>query len=354
MSVSNHSSSPGAVASPFSRSAASLKSTPSTFPGLAFAAAIGAVAYGLGVYLPVLGAPVVSILLGIAIRNLVGVPAGFLPGVSMAGKKVLQGGIILLGGGLSLVQIWKAGSDSFVVMIVTLVVGILGAMLAGKLLGVSWRLASLVSVGTGICGASAIAAVAPIVEADDNEVAYSLSTIFLFNIAAVFLFPIVGRALGLSTESYGLWAGTSVNDTSSVLATAYAYMDASVPVATVVKLARATMIVPVALLFAAWVGMRNRAESNKTVSISTIVPWFVIGFLAMAVVNSLGLFPAPVDKWLTVGGKISITIALAGVGLGVDLKEFAKTGFRPLFLGFLAWILVAVTGLATQWVSGIL
>lgn len=348
MSVSNQTTSAGTAAS---RSAAS-KSAPPALPGLVCAALIGAVAYGLGIYMPLLGAPVIAILLGIAIRNLTGIPASFLPGVAMAGKKVLQAGIILLGGGLSLVQIWQAGSDSFVVMVVTLVVGILGAILAGQMLGVSWRLASLVSVGTGICGASAIAAVAPIVEAEDNEVAYSLSTIFFFNIAAVFIFPAVGRWLGLSTDSFGLWAGTSVNDTSSVLATAYAYMDAAVPVATVVKLGRATMIVPVALLFAAWVSMRNRASSDRKPSISKIVPWFVIGFLVMAVVNSVGLFPAPADKWLTIGGKVCITIALAGVGLGVDLRQFARTGFRPLFLGLFAWVLVAVTGLVTQWATG--
>ena len=212
-------------------------------------------------------------------------------------------------------------------------------------------------VGTSICGGSAIAATAPVIDADDREVAYSISTIFLFNILAVFLFPAMGRAFGMTDQGFGMWAGTAINDTSSVVAAGYAFSDAAGDFATIVKLTRTLMIIPITLVLAFWRTTRVKraggAEENSF-SLKRIFPWFVIGFLVAAVLNSTGIFPTALMGALNWLGKFGIMVAMAGIGLNTNVKSLFKNGLRPISLGLCCWIAVAAVSLVVQRLLGLL
>lgn len=314
------------------------------FSGAWLCLGLAGVAWLLGLWMPLVGGPVFAILLGILIGNLFTIPGITRPGIAFCSKRVLQYSIILLGGGMSLVEVYQVGSRSLAVMLATLFVALTISYLIGRALKVDSKLTSLVGVGTGICGGSAIAAIAPIIEADDDEIAFSISTVFLFNIVAVIVFPLLGHLMHLSQDGFGIWAGTAINDTSSVVAAAFSYGQNAGQVATITKLARTTMIIPIALAFAFAVG-RRRDRSNY--DIRHVIPWFVFGFLAMAILNSAGLLGpwAPVFSNL---GKFLIAVALAGVGLGANLRKLVKTGPRPILLGLLVWIGVAGASLMVQ------
>jgi len=319
----------------------------SIWPGLAICLALALAAFGLGTWQPLVGGAVFALVLGIAVNNLWQPPATVRPGVQLASKKILQAAIVALGGSLSLGQVLASGRHSLAVMLVTLVLALAAAFLYGRLLGVSRNLTRLVGVGTAICGGSAIAAVAPIIEADDDEIAFSISTVFLFNLVAVLIFPLIGHALGLSDHGFGIWAGTAINDTSSVVAAGYAYSPVAGDLATITKLARTTMIVPISLVFAllAAGGAKGRAAGYDW---KRVMPWFILGFLAMALVNSSGLLGPWFAHGAGAAGRFLILVALAGVGLGTDLRKLAATGPRPVLLGLLVWGTVAVSSLALQ------
>lgn len=326
-------------------------------PGALLALAVAAVAWFAGEGVPVIGAPVFAILTGVALAAWRAPSARLKPGLKWTSKAVLQSAIVLMGFGLSFAQVWRTGADSFVVMIGTLLVALLAAFLLGPRLGISRNLTALIGAGTAICGASAIAAVAPVVEAEEGELAYAISTIFLYNLAAVLLFPALGHLMGLSMHAFGLWAGTAINDTSSVVAAAYAYGQEAGDYATVVKLTRALMIVPVTLLFA---GLQRRhaavPAASKAASpwarITKVVPTFIIGFVAASLLVSTGLVPALLTTWLPKLAKFLIVVALAAVGLSADLKGLRKTGPKPLLLGALLWLLVSTLSLLLQRLTG--
>ncbi|HAZ63840.1 MAG TPA: putative sulfate exporter family transporter [Armatimonadetes bacterium] len=318
---------------------------PRRAPGLLLCLVIGGAAWLLGRAWPVVGAAVFALVIGIAANNLFRLPASLRPGAQFAAKKVLQYAIIALGGSLSLAQVAEAGRQSLAVMLCTLALGLTAALVLGRLLRVQRNLTALVGVGTAICGGSAIAAVAPILDADDGEVAFSISTVFLFNLAAVLIFPAAGHALGLSQHGFGIWAGTGINDTSSVVAASAAYGAEALQVATVTKLARTLMIVPVAFAILLLVARSREASGGH---LRKVMPWFIFGFLALALVNSSGLLGPSFPHWAGLAGKFLIAVALAGVGLGTDLRRLAATGARPILLGLLVWAAVALGSLALQ------
>jgi uncharacterized integral membrane protein (TIGR00698 family) len=315
---------------------------------------LATVAAWLGARVPIIGGPVFGILLGMLIKATGRVDATFKPGITFSSKQLLQAAIVLLGAGLGLQEIWRTGASSLAVMLTTLAACLLMAWLAGKALGIPGDLTTLVGVGTAICGASAIAATAPVIEAEEKDVAYAVSTIFFFNVLAVLLFPPIGRLLGLGQGAFGLWAGTAVNDTSSVVAAAYSYGAEAGAFATVVKLTRTTMIIPVVLALSAWRSARARRESGPAarVSVGRLVPWFLVGFLCASLLTTLGLIPAPAAHAATTTAKFLIVVALTGVGLSADFRQMARTGFKPLLLGALLWATVAVTSLAVQRLTG--
>jgi uncharacterized integral membrane protein (TIGR00698 family) len=320
--------------------------------GLSFGLAVGAQL--LGTWVPLIGGPVFGILVGLLVRSFFAPDARFKPGIAFSSKKVLQGAIILLGFGLSLSQIVTTGSQSLAVMLSTIVVCLLVARLAGPALGISGDLTTLLGVGTAICGASAIAAVSPVIEAEERDVAYSISTVFAFNIAAVLLFPAFGHLMGMSQHSFGLLAGTAVNDTSSVVAAAYSFGAEAGTFATVVKLTRSTLIIPIALGIAAIRAVRAKRAGGEgsRVKVSKLIPWFVVWFLAAAVVNSTGLLPKPLVADVTTLAKFLIVVALTAVGLSADFRQMARTGLKPILLGLILWLAVTATSLAVQYLTG--
>lgn len=320
--------------------------------GIGLACGLAIVAEMLGRWVPLVGAPIFAILLGMAFSNLRPLSPAVHTGVRFAAKRVLQAGIILLGFDLNLARLWTTGSHSFGVMIITLTVGLAGGLAIGSRWGVPYRFRALIAVGTAICGASAIAAITPVILADAAEMAYAISTIFFYNIVAVFLFPIVGHMLHLSAFGFGLWAGTAINDVSSVVAAGYSYGPHAGTVATVVKLTRTMMIIPVALGFAFY--ERSRRQETRSLSRrrqmrwSGLIPWFIVGFVAASLVNTLGLLPAPLPSWASTAGRVLIVVALAAVGLQTQWAAFRQIRLKPLYLGAVVWGMVACSSLLLQ------
>ncbi|MFC0549242.1 YeiH family protein [Kutzneria chonburiensis] len=321
-------------------------------PGLAVTLLVAAVATGLGLLVPVVGGPVFAIVLGVlAATTLKPLRATRLtPGYTFASKTVLQLSIVVLGTGLSLQQVVHVGVSSLPVMLGTLAVALGGAWLLGKWLKVGSDTKTLIGVGTGICGASAIAATTAVIKPKSTETAYAIGTIFTFNIAAVLLFPPIGHLLGLSPHAFGLWAGTAVNDTSSVVAAAYAYGGDAGPYAIVVKLTRSLMIIPIVITLAF---LKARRNDEVHLPWHRIVPAFLIGFVLAAATDTAGLIP---DSWhpaLSALGAFLITTALAGIGLSLRFADMRKAGARPLLLGGLLWIAVAASSLGIQALTGL-
>jgi uncharacterized integral membrane protein (TIGR00698 family) len=329
---------------------------------VAICAGIALVADLLGGLLPLIGGPIFAILLGVTIVNLRGgLPDFAALRIGKVSGYGLKGGIVLIGASLNLVYVVSAGQTSLVVMIFTTAAGILIAQLIGARLGIGWRMRWLVGVGTIICGASAIAAVAPVLRAKTEEVAYSISVIFLFNMLAVIIFPMIGHLFGFSDTAFGMWAGTAINDTSAVVAAGYGFSHAAGDYATIVKLTRTTLIIPITVALALLVPYleRRAAEADATAetgprerkaslaSIGKTVPWFILFFVLASLLNTLGLFGglAPQIQW---AGRFVLLIALAAVGLQGHWRVYVAAGLRPLLLGMSAWAAVALTSIVIQ------
>jgi uncharacterized integral membrane protein (TIGR00698 family) len=270
-------------------------------------------------------------------------PARAAPGVAFSATALLQLAIVLLGSTLALGHILRVGARSLPVMLGTLAVALVGGAVIGRALRVSPRLRTLVGVGTGICGASAIAAVSRIIEATQTEIAYAISTIFVFNVVALIVFPPLGRLFGMDQHGFGLWAGTAVNDTSSVVATAYAFGHAAGAQAVVVKLTRTTLIVPIALALSVY---RARGRPRR------LVPPFLVLFLLASVLDTVGVVGSDARRVLADIAVGLITIGLAAIGLGTDLAGMRLTGPRPLLLGAVLWLAVAATSIGLQALTG--
>ncbi|MEV5964544.1 putative sulfate exporter family transporter [Kribbella sp. NPDC051952] len=337
-------------------------------PGLGVVLVLTAIAVPLGRLVPVVGGPVFAIVLGVVAGLLISAlrADGLRPGYEFASKNLLQLSIVVLGTGLSLQQVAHVGASSLPVMLGTLAIALGGAWLFGRILGVRGDTQTLIGVGTAICGASAIAAATAAIGAKRSSVAYALATIFTFNVVAVLAFPPLGHLLGLSPEAFGLWAGTAINDTSSVVAAGYAYSQSAGDQAIVVKLTRSLTLIPIVLtLVALKIRRENRAAraldaasegsyEGATASIRGPLPWrklvplFLIGFIAAAGLRSAGVVPESWLPTLTFIGSTLITAALAAIGLSLRPKELREAGPRPLLLGAILWALVAVGSLGIQ------
>ena len=320
--------------------------------GILYALLFAIPAYILGLYFPIVGGPVFGILLGMLFAKKRR-PQATESGIKFTGKKILQYAIILLGFEMNLFHVVEVGEQSLYVMIFTLLAAFGAAFLMGKILGLDRDMTALVGAGTAICGGSAIAAVAPVIGAKDRDVVISIATIFFFNVLAVFIFPFLGHSWGMSDAGFGMWAGTAINDTSSVVAAGYAYSHDAGAYATIVKLTRTLMIVPVCLFFALLM-MRSAAQSGTGFSLKRIFPMFVLYFVLACIVNTTGILPAEVSHGLGMLGKFSIVLAMSAIGLNTDLPSLLKHGTRPLLLGMVCWLAVAGTSLIVQHALGLL
>lgn len=335
-----------------------LKNTVEIIPGLLAALILAFAAKLVEGLLPVkiIGASVIALLAGMVINRFFH-PTWIKKGLKFTSKKVLKFAIILLGASLSVNVILDVGRMSLMVMLFTLLTCFGGGYFIGRALGLNWKLSNLISAGTGICGGSAIAAIAPVIDAEDSDIAYAISATFLFDMAMIVLFPIMGRAMGLSDMAYGLWAGTAVNDTSSVVAAGYAFSDAAGDFATMVKLTRTLAIIPTVLVFTfVNIGIKrksNAAEGGRKPNILKLFPWFILGFLALAALNSIGFIPAAVSSAAKTLSKFLMVGALAAIGLNTSFAEMKKSGAAPMLHGFIISALVVVVAIGVEWFMGI-
>lgn len=328
----------------------------SRLPGFVLSAVLALAATYLGHLAPVIGGPVIGILLGIVVRNLFVPGVAFRAGIAFTGKYVLQWSIIALGFGLSIKQVLSTGLSSLSVTIVTISTAFVCAWLMGRWLGVRNDLKILIGVGTAICGGSAIAAVTPILKPDNHDTAFAISTVFLFNIVAVLAFPALGHWMHLSDAGFGLWAGTAINDTSSVVAAGYSYSKHAGDYATIVKLTRATLIIPVCLVMTLIVAIREKRLAGQGGStnfkLSKIFPWFILWFLVASAARSVGMVPTSLLPFLHTIAEFMIVIALTAIGLSADLRQMIRTGFRPILLGLGVWAGVSISSLIVQHLMG--
>jgi uncharacterized integral membrane protein (TIGR00698 family) len=327
-------------------------------PGLGVTAAVALVATLLGGIVPVVGAPVIAILCGIVISLAKKPSARLSPGISFSAKKVLQGSIVVLGFGLSLGQVLSTGTGSLPVLVGTLVAALAMAWLAGRLLRLPADLRTLIGVGTAICGASAIAATDAVISADEADVSYAIATIFTFNVVAVLLYPFIGHALGFSQRTFGLWAGTAINDLSSVVAASTTYGHSAASYGVIVKLTRTLAIIPISLALATLRGWRSGttsdASSRRRVDLRRVLPFFIVAFVAAVVANTVGLVPAGWHHPMSDLSIWMITTALGAIGLSTDVGHIRRAGVRPLALGAILWLTVGLASLGLQAMTGTL
>ena len=335
-----------------------LKNVGNIIPGLVISILIAAVAKMIERCLPVhiIGASVIALFIGMTMNHF-WKPGILIDGIKFTSKKVLKFAIILLGASLSVRVILSVGKLSLMVMIFTLLTCFGGGYFIGKALKLNWKLSNLISAGTGICGGSAIAAIAPVIDAEDSDIAYAMSATFLFDMAMILLFPIMGKMLGLSDMAYGLWAGTAVNDTSSVVAAGYAFSEGAGDFATMVKLTRTLSIIPTVLVFSL-VNLRIKKRETtyaeyKKVNISKLFPWFILGFLALAAINSIGLIPVKVSAVAKDISKFLMVAALGAIGLNTSFQDMKKSGINPMIHGFIISALVVVVAIGVEWFMGL-
>lgn len=305
-----------------------------------------------------IGASVIALFIGMLINHFRKPTPATAPGIRFTSKKILKFAIILLGASLNITTVLTVGKFSLTVMIFTLATCFGLGSLIGRAFRLNWKTYSLINAGTGICGGSAIAAIAPVIDADDLDIAYGMSATFLFDTIMIVVFPILGRAMGLSDAAFGLWAGTAVNDTSSVVATGFAFSEAAGDFATMVKLTRTLTIIPTVLVFSA-ISMHLKkkeaaAQNNSTkVNMKSVFPWFILGFLAMSLLCSIGLIPASAASILKTISKFLMVAALAAIGLNTDFSKLCKSGARPMLHGFVISLLVVLVAIGVEYVLGI-
>ena len=328
--------------------------------GIVICFAVAALAYLIEWVVPgdLLGPSIIALFAGTIINSFFH-PDWIKPSLKFVSKRILKLAIILLGASLSVNVIMSVGKMTFFVMLFTFAMCFGGGYFVRKLFKLNWKLSNLISAGTGICGGSAVAAIAPVIDADDKDIAFAMSSTFLFDMVMIAVYPIMGRLLGMSDIAYGIWAGTSVNDTASVVASGYAFSEAAGDFATMVKLTRTIAIIPTVLVFA-WIGIRVKrkelqAESGgKKVNLVKIVPWFICGFLALAAVNSLGWISPDVSSVIKHASKFLMVSALAAIGLNTSITDFKNAGLAPMFYGITIDTLVTLTALAVIWFMGLM
>ncbi|MDL2287882.1 YeiH family protein [Oscillospiraceae bacterium OttesenSCG-928-F05] len=329
-------------------------------PGIVFSMALAVLGNLLSNLIPshFIGAGVIALIGGMALNPLLGKYKIFSFGLTFVSKRVLRYSIVLMGLTLSFSQVIEVGSYSLVVLCFTLLTAFGVAFVLRRIVGIDWKLSSLISVGSAVCGGSAIAAVAPVIEAEDKDIAYSVSAIFIFDVFMVILFPIVGRLLGLSDMGFGLWAGTAINDTSSVVTAGYAFSDIAGGYATIVKLTRTLAIIPIVIVFSFITARKKRGDAagkggeRQSVSIKKIFPFFILMFLVMVAVKSTGFISADVSGVISKISKFMMVMALGAIGLKTNFREMARSGVKPLLYGFSISLSVVAVAFIVQFFLG--
>ncbi len=323
---------------------------PRAVAGAGLCTAIAAAATAAGHVVPIVGAPVIGLAIGVVVAVIRRPVEAMTPGIAFCAQRVLQVAVASLGLQLTLREAVSAGAQSLPVLLGTLAICLCAAAAVGGSLHVRPQLRTLVGVGTAICGASAIAAITPVIDAAAADVAYALSTVFVFNAIAVLLFPLLGHLLAMSQQGFGLFAGTAINDTSSVVAAGYVYGQSAGQHAVVVKLTRTLFIIPIALGLA--LRRAGPGKERGSVHLHHLVPWFLVAFVAASALVSVAPPPAALRPALTAAALFLITVALAAIGLSTDVRALRSTGPRPLVLGAILWVVVSASSLALAAATG--
>ncbi|MCL2099014.1 MAG: putative sulfate exporter family transporter [Oscillospiraceae bacterium] len=321
--------------------------------------AVAVPSWFIGGVFPVAGAPVTAVLIGIICAGIFAKPIKFklfkdihpADGIKNISKKLLQYSVVLLGFNMDLFHAAQLGSQSILIITAAAAAAFITAFIMGKILKLKSGITTLVGVGTAICGGSAIAAAAPVIRAKDEDITGSISIIFLFNIAAVFVFPVIGRFTGMSDADFGIWAGAAINDTSSVVAAGSSWSGAAgnntaLQAAAVVKLTRTLLIVPVTLFLAVYTSYKQKHENPSGFSLIKIFPKFIIFFAAATVANTFLSIPKEAAEIIVLTGKFGIVTAMAGVGLSTNIKHMKASGFKPILLGLCCWVSAAAAAKA--------
>ena len=333
-------------------------------PGVALCLVLAVPCWLLGKAFPIVGGPVFAILAGMIVTLFYRSKEGTQAGIAYTSRKILQDAVSLLGFGLNLSEIAKVGATSLPIIVSTISTSLIVSFLLYKLMKMPANISTLIGVGSSICGGSAIAATAPVISADDEEIAQSISVIFLFNIVAALIFPTLGGFLGLSNEGFGLFAGTAVNDTSSVTATASAWDGLhpganTLDQATIVKLTRTLAIIPITLVLAVWRTAKAKASGSgqaSAFSLKKVFPFFILFFVLASIITTAATsagVDATVFQPFKELSKFFIIMAMAAIGLNTDLVKLIRTGGKPIFMGLCCWIAIAAVSLGMQHVLGI-
>nr|WP_317282675.1 YeiH family protein [uncultured Sellimonas sp.] len=337
-----------------------MKEVKKNLKGILVCAAIAIPATWLGKRFEVIGGPVFGILMGICLAMLIKRREQIEPGIQYTSKKILQYAVILLGFGMNLTNILEKGKQSLPIIVMTISTSLLISFALCKVMKIPGKISTLVGVGSSICGGSAIAATAPVIQADDEEIAQSISVIFLFNIIAALIFPTLGAAIGLGNEGFGLFAGTAINDTSSVTAAAAAWDGIhgsnTLEAATIVKLTRTLAIIPITLILSLLEMRKAKSEGKKAgegFSIKQVFPFFVLFFILASVITTVFSLPAFITAPLKELSKFFIVMAMAAIGFNTNIIKLIKTGGKPIFMGFCCWIGISCVSLILQHVMGI-
>lgn len=329
-------------------------------PGVLACLLIALPAWFLGRWIEVIGGPVFAILIGMVVALFWKKRGSAAAGIAFTSKKILQLAVVLLGFGMNLKTVVQVGGQSLPIIVSTITTSLVMSFVLYHFMHMDANISTLIGVGSSICGGSAIAATAPVIGADDEEIAQSISVIFLFNIIAALIFPTLGGILGLSDQGFGLFAGTAVNDTSSVTAAAAAWDGIhgsnTLDIAAIVKMTRTLAIIPITLVLALYRAKKaggSAREGEESVHIGKIFPWFVLLFLLASVVTTLLPIPAVAVTFLKTASKFFIVMAMSAIGLNTDLVKLIKTGGKPIAMGFCCWVAIACVSLLVQHLLGI-
>lgn len=334
--------------------------------GLILCLCIAIPSWFLGRLFPIIGGAVIAIIAGMIITLFIDDKTSFDAGIKFTSKKILQWAVILLGFGMNLNVILQTGKQSLPIIISTIATSLIIAYILHKIMHIPKKISTLVGVGSSICGGSAIAATAPVIDADDEEVAQAISVIFFFNVLAALIFPTFGSILGFSHngEAFGIFSGTAVNDTSSVTAAASTWDSmwnlgsATLDTAVTVKLTRTLAIIPITLVLAF---MRTRkekrtSETEKSVSLKQIFPMFILYFIFASIITTIALslgVKASVFSPMKELSKFFIILAMAAIGLNTNIVKLIKTGGKPIILGFCCWVAITCVSLLMQHCMGL-
>jgi uncharacterized integral membrane protein (TIGR00698 family) len=290
-----------------------------------------------------ISALMLAIILGMAVRNTIGVPAAMQEGIRFSMRRLLRLAIVLLGFQISMTQIWQVGGVGFLIVVTTLVCTFLFTLWLGRRLGVDPKVTELIAAGTSICGASAVVATNTVTEGSDEDVTYAIAIITALGTASIVLYPLASLAIGMPPASYGLWTGASIHEIAQVIAAAFQGGNVSAQYGAISKLSRVVLLAPVVFTLGYLAARRRAAEGNRA---KVATPWFLVGFLTMIGINSLGLLNKIWTANLVNANQFLLAVALAAMGLETSVSKLRAAGSRPFLLGSGAWAFISVLSLA--------